>query len=94
MQIFIDINDVVELRSHLITDDNLIFGGGVTLTESIGILMKTARMHGFGYLKNVAKHIERIGNVAVRNVIISKIIWLLFLYSVLFSIIDFERWEL
>lgn len=81
VQIFIDVNDVVELRSHLITDDNLVFGGGVTLTESIGILMKTARMDGFGYLKNFAKHIERIGNVAIRNVIIFKINWLLFVYS-------------
>lgn len=68
VQVFIDINDVVELRSHLVADDNLVFGGGITLADSIEIMLKTATMEGFGYLARLASHVQLIGNVAVRNV--------------------------
>lgn len=77
---------MVELRSHLITDDNLVMGGGVTLTESINILIKTARMDGFAYLKNIAKHIELIGNIAIRNVIFFKFIFILSTLHFLFTL--------
>lgn len=66
-QVFIDINDVEELRTHIVTDDYLILGGGITLTETIDILIKTASVDGFAYLRNVATHIGLMGNVSIRN---------------------------
>lgn len=68
MQVYIDVNDVVELRSHLVTDDNLVVGAGMTITDAIDIVSKTATIEGFGYFKRLAAHMEVIGNVAVRNV--------------------------
>lgn len=68
VQVFIDVNDVVELRSHLVTDDNLIIGAGITITDAIAIMRRTAKMDGFSYLQRLAAHLELIGNVAVRNV--------------------------
>lgn len=68
IQVFIDIKNIPELRSHTLNDDCLIIGGGVTLTETMNILSKTAEMEGFEYFEHVVKHIDVIANVPVRNV--------------------------
>lgn len=67
-QIFIDINDITELRSHLLTDESLVVGAGMTITDAIKIMRKTSKTAGFAYLDRVATHMQMVGNIAVRNV--------------------------
>lgn len=64
---FIDINDVDELRSHSLGDE-LVIGANVNLTETMDILTKAAATPGFEYCKHLVKHIDLIANVPVRNV--------------------------
>ncbi|XP_062544110.1 aldehyde oxidase 3-like [Armigeres subalbatus] len=67
LQIFIDINSVEELRSHSL-GKQLIVGANVTLAEFIIILSETAKKSsGFDYCSELAKHIDLIANVPVRN---------------------------
>lgn len=67
LALFIDINDVEELRSHSLGDE-LVIGGNVNLTETMDILTKASATPGFEYCKHLVKHIDLIANVPVRNV--------------------------
>ena len=64
---FIDINDVEELRSHSLGSE-LVIGANVNLTETMEILNKASNTSGFEYCKHLVKHIDLIANVPVRNV--------------------------
>lgn len=68
IDVFIDITDVTELRTHSISDEAIIIGGGVSLTETIQILQKATATPGFEYCEHLVKHIDLIANVPVRNV--------------------------
>ncbi|XP_058831229.1 uncharacterized protein LOC131689891 [Topomyia yanbarensis] len=67
LQVFIDINSVDELHSYSLGDE-LIVGGNVSLTEFMAILLDAANKNiNFSYCKELAKHIDLIANVPVRN---------------------------
>lgn len=69
LKIFIDINKVPELHQNSITNDTLIIGANVSLTETMQILKDAAKNNaGFKYCEDIAKHIDLIANVPVRNV--------------------------
>jgi len=68
---FLDITNIPELSqiTYPANDANeLIFGGGVTLSASISALEKASNLKGFHYAEEMSKHIKRIANVPVRNV--------------------------
>lgn len=67
LELFIDINDVDELRSHSLGNE-LVIGANVNLTETMDILTKASTTSGFEYCKQLVKHIDLIANVPVRNV--------------------------
>lgn len=65
---WIDITSVPELISHKV-DTNLILGANVALNDTMAIMSKVAKeIGGFWYLEKVAKHIDLVAHVAVRNV--------------------------
>ncbi|KAJ6644053.1 Xanthine dehydrogenase [Pseudolycoriella hygida] len=66
LEVFIDVNDVDELRSHSMSNE-LVIGANVNLTETMDILSKASTEHGFEYCKHLVKHIDLIANVPVRN---------------------------
>lgn len=70
IQIFIDISDIEDLRSHSIHDEAISIGGAVSLTETMQILGKAAKIPGFEYCEQLLQHIDLIANVPVRNVIL------------------------
>lgn len=72
LKIFIDVNDVVDLRSHYL-DNELVIGANVNLTETMDILSKASNTFGFEYCEHLAKHIDLVANVSVRNVCIHRV---------------------
>lgn len=64
---FIDVHDVVELRSHSFGNE-LVIGGNVSLNETMKILMEASTTTGFEYCKDLANHIDLIANYPVRDV--------------------------
>lgn len=76
IQVFIDVNNVPELRMHSMHDDDdgdnamLRVGGNVTLTEFMSILAECAKSHdkSFGYCTELVHHIDLVATTAVRNV--------------------------
>lgn len=68
IEVFIDVNDVKELKSYTDGSD-LVLGGNMTLTEAMDLFYKLCHTKdGFNYLKVLADHIDLIANVPVRNV--------------------------
>lgn len=68
VEVFIDINNVDELRSHSI-GPNLEIGAATKLNDFITILEKAAAQHSsFKYCLEIAKHVDLVANVPVRNV--------------------------
>ncbi|KAF6212617.1 hypothetical protein GE061_013143 [Apolygus lucorum] len=67
---YIDIKGVPELRTHSLTDSGLDLGANMTLTELISLFNEVAKEKPllFGYTKVLAKHIDLVANVPVRNI--------------------------
>lgn len=68
IEVFIDITAIKELRSHRITNDGLLIGASVSLTELMSILTENAKRTDFEYVAELVNHIDLIANVPVRNV--------------------------
>lgn len=70
MDIYIDVNSVKDLHSYTVVENSLIVGANVSLNAAIDIFSKVAQdnPNKFGYLKQLATHIDLIANVPVRNV--------------------------
>ena len=68
--VFIDINNVAELKGHTFDGTNLTLGANMTLTEAIQLLSAVAQEKPgtFGYTQVIADHIKRVANTPVRNV--------------------------
>lgn len=78
LQIFIDINSVPELHRNSISNEGLIIGGSVNLTEVMTILVNASKQNpGYKYCEDVVRHIDLVANVPVRNVNKIEIIFLL-----------------
>lgn len=67
---FIDINGVSELHKISSRRNKLTIGANVSLSETMDVLKKVAAdKFEFVYLKEIAKHLDLVANVGVRNVI-------------------------
>lgn len=67
--VYIDISDVQELLEVTYDENKIIVGGNVTLHTLMNIFNEVAEQQStFQYLKKVAKHINLVANVPVRNV--------------------------
>lgn len=69
IKIFIDIRAIEELHTIKADESTLSFGGNVSLTELMETLEQIAKMHHYyEYGIELAKHIDLIATVSVRNV--------------------------
>lgn len=70
LQVFIDVNNVAQLKTLFMARSSLEVGGSVTLTDLIDILKDVAMRDqmSFGYLRELASHVELIASNAIRNV--------------------------
>lgn len=64
----IDINDIPDLRVVNKTSTSLVIGGNVSLTVAMEMFEKYSKSADFEYLQHLAKHIDLIASVPVRNV--------------------------
>lgn len=63
-----DINDILELRRVNKDSSSLTIGGNVSLTKAMEAFHKYSENPEFGYLQHLAKHIDLIASVPVRNI--------------------------
>ncbi|XP_073981622.1 uncharacterized protein isoform X2 [Rhodnius prolixus] len=68
--VFIDINEVAELKTFAVYGDHLVLGANMTLAETIKFFRKISTQNPllYGYTGVLADHIELVANVPVRNV--------------------------
>lgn len=66
--VYIDINDIDDLRQIHKTDQAVTLGGAVSLTAAMQAFQKYSKERGFEYLRHLAKHIDLIASVPVRNI--------------------------
>ncbi|XP_017763664.1 PREDICTED: xanthine dehydrogenase/oxidase-like isoform X2 [Eufriesea mexicana] len=66
--ITIDINDIPDLRNVKKDNNTLTIGGNVSLTVAMQTFEKYSKEPNFEYLHHLAKHIDLIASVPVRNV--------------------------
>lgn len=65
---FIDINAVVDLHKWSLRRSRVAIGANISLNDTIDILMKVAAdKEDFAYCREIAKHLELVATVAVRN---------------------------
>ncbi|XP_055537410.1 uncharacterized protein LOC129725501 [Wyeomyia smithii] len=68
IEMFIDVSSVKELKSYSITNEELIIGAGVSLTEFMEILNEAAKKQSvFKYCEDLSRHVDLIANIPVRN---------------------------
>jgi len=67
IKVFIDVNNIPDLRSVRKTNEILVLGGNTTLTEAMVTFQKYTNEAGFKYLGTVYHHFDLIANVPVRN---------------------------
>lgn len=67
---YIDINGVVELKSHGFDGASLYVGANKTLTETINLFLAVSQEQpaSFGYLEALARHMTKVAHIPVRNV--------------------------
>ncbi|KAJ8676452.1 hypothetical protein QAD02_012239 [Eretmocerus hayati] len=66
--IYIDINDIPELSRIDKEKDTLTLGGNITLSMAKKSFEMYSKEPGFEYLKRMAKHVDLVANVPVRNI--------------------------
>lgn len=66
--IYIDINDIPDLRRIEKSENHLTLGSNVSLTVAMNTFEKYSKDKGFEYLRHLAHHIDLIASVPVRNV--------------------------
>ncbi|XP_011302981.1 indole-3-acetaldehyde oxidase [Fopius arisanus] len=66
-QLYIDLNDISDLRRVEKTADSLIFGGNVSLTVIKNSFIKYCGEPGFNHLRQMADHVDLIAHISVRN---------------------------
>ncbi|XP_043496073.1 indole-3-acetaldehyde oxidase-like [Polistes fuscatus] len=66
--LYIDINDIPDLRRIEKTENSLILGSNVSLTVAMNTFEKYSKDDGFQYLRHLAHHIDLIASVPVRNI--------------------------
>jgi xanthine dehydrogenase/oxidase len=67
-QIYIDVQDIPELKSYS-TEPTLTLGGNVSLSDCIKLFNSLSKTNSsYAYTAVLARHIDLIANVPVRNV--------------------------
>ncbi|XP_017770615.1 PREDICTED: indole-3-acetaldehyde oxidase-like [Nicrophorus vespilloides] len=67
--VYIDLNNVEQLKGHVLNTKNLEIGANVTLTEAIDIFHTVSfNDPNFSYLQKFTEHIDLIAHVPVRNI--------------------------
>ncbi|XP_055856280.1 uncharacterized protein LOC129919435 [Episyrphus balteatus] len=66
VQNFIDVN-LTNLKTYRIEEDCLTMGANLSLTETMEIFQKAAKLPGFEYCQELYDHFDLIANVPVRN---------------------------
>ncbi|XP_076397558.1 uncharacterized protein LOC100882814 isoform X3 [Megachile rotundata] len=66
--IAIDINDIPDLRRISKENDSLTIGSNLSLTVAMETFEKYSKERNFEYLQHLAKHIDLIASVPVRNI--------------------------
>ncbi|KAL9699930.1 hypothetical protein quinque_003371 [Culex quinquefasciatus] len=68
LEVFIDISSIEELKYHSLGSSSLTVGANTTLTQLLQILTEAAvKSTDFRYCTELAKHVDLIANVPVRN---------------------------
>lgn len=67
-QVYIDVNDISDLRRVDKTTDSLILGGNVTLSMMKHIFNQFCSDPSFHHLRQMASHVDMLASVSVRNV--------------------------
>ncbi|XP_055857003.1 uncharacterized protein LOC129919921 [Episyrphus balteatus] len=67
IKIYIDVNDIPDLRQVTKDNDKLVLGGSVSLSEAMDVFQKHSTEAGFEYLQQLWRHFDLIANVPVRN---------------------------
>ena len=65
---YIDVNDVLDLHRIAKESDRLIIGANITLTTFLAACKHHMNDRGFRYLKQMAKHIDLVASLPIRNV--------------------------
>lgn len=65
---FIDMNAIGDLKKHDLTNDKLILGANLSLSEAMDIFKDASKKTGFEYCEQLWNHFDLIANVPVRNV--------------------------
>lgn len=68
VQIYIDINDVIELHKIQKENNTLTLGANVTLSVAKSTFEKYSNESNFKYFKGLAEHIDLVATVPIRNV--------------------------
>lgn len=67
--VYVDIQDVSELKNHLLLKTGLVIGANMTLSRVIMLFNELSEQKPkLRYLKKVAEHIDLVANVPVRNI--------------------------
>ncbi|XP_036145980.1 xanthine dehydrogenase isoform X2 [Monomorium pharaonis] len=66
--LYIDINDISELRRVEKTNQYLVLGGNTSLTKALQTFQKYSTESGFKYLRHLAHHVDLIAHIPVRNI--------------------------
>ncbi|XP_039304251.1 xanthine dehydrogenase isoform X1 [Solenopsis invicta] len=66
--LYIDINDIPDLRRIEKTNDYLVLGGNTSLSAALEAFQKYSSEDGFKYLRHLARHVDLIAHVPVRNI--------------------------
>lgn len=66
--LYIDISGVRELISFNFSNNTVILGGNITLTDTMKICDGLSKKTGFKYLGQIRDHLEQVAHIPVRNV--------------------------
>ncbi|XP_066250858.1 xanthine dehydrogenase/oxidase-like [Euwallacea similis] len=68
-EVYIDVTGVLELTTFMAQKDSLILGGNMSLTNTMEIFRNTSKKNSkFVYLDGLARHIDLVAHVPVRNI--------------------------
>lgn len=67
VEVYIDVNNVTELRSYDV-GDVVELGGNMPLTEVMRVLENASKLDGFEYFRGLLKHLDLVASVQIRNV--------------------------
>lgn len=71
---FIDISGIEEIKVKSFDGKTVVLGAALTITETQEYLKTICDKPGFNYLREMIKHMDCIGNLSIRNVLIIQLL--------------------